>query len=53
MTETTKEATKPNIATMTSAELLEHIKQLDEKHKQRMKALRALQRARVEEEAAE
>jgi hypothetical protein len=42
-----------NIADMTSDQLQSHIKALDESHKRRMKALRALARAKLEEERAE
>ena len=42
-----------NIATMTAAELDKHIKTTDEKHRLLMTTLRALQRARVAEEAME
>lgn len=42
-----------NIATMTSAELASHIEDLDAKHRIRINALRALQRARAAEEAME
>ncbi len=49
-TETTK--TSGNIATMTAKELAAHIKELDVCHKMRLRLLRALQRARAEEEEA-
>lgn len=42
-----------NIATMTADELAEHIAELEQRHRARMKALRALQRARLAEEEAE
>ena len=42
-----------NVAEMTSKELATHIADIDEKHKRTLKALRALQRVREEEEAAE
>ena len=41
-----------NIAEMSAAQLEHHIEALDESHRRRMKALRALQRARIEEEHA-
>ena len=48
-------ATKPettNIATMTSAELEQHIGAMEQGHRAHMRALRALARARKAEEAA-
>ena len=48
------ETQKPNIATMTSDRLYEHIKSLEERHKRLMTTLRALAKAKkAEEEAAE
>jgi len=41
-----------NIATMTAAELEQHILTLDKQHKRLLKALRALARARKAEEEA-
>ena len=41
-----------NIADMTAAQLESHIKSLDESHRRRMAALRALARAKREEERA-
>lgn len=41
-----------NIADMTAAQLENHITSLDESHRRRMKALRALARAKIEEENA-
>lgn len=41
-----------NIALMNSAELEEHIKNVETKHRERMKYLRALMRARKAEEEA-
>ena len=40
-----------NIGTMTAEELFDHIEETENKHRGLMKALRALQRARVAEEA--
>lgn len=42
-----------NIALMNAAELQSHIDDLEEKHRARMKSLRALYRALVAEEACE
>jgi len=41
-----------NIAELTAAQLETHIASLDESHRRRMKYLRALARARFEEEQA-
>lgn len=41
-----------NIATMTAAELENHVKDMDEKHKRLMTTLRALAKARKAEEEA-
>ena len=41
-----------NIAEMDSEQLQAHIRSLDESHRRRMKALRALARAKAEEELA-
>lgn len=43
---------KTDIATMTASELVQHIKQLDERHKRRLTTFRALARARKAEEEA-
>ena len=45
--------TKKNIGIMTANELADHIAEIEQKHRARMKTLRALQRARAAEEAAE
>lgn len=42
--------TKPNIATMTAEQLRDHIDEVEAKHRNHMRALRALQRARQAEE---
>ena len=42
----------PNIATMNSSELKTHIADLEALHRKRLKALRALMRAREAEERA-
>ena len=48
------ESTTKTIGEMTSAELEQHIKDLEGKHKARIRTLKALQRARwAEEKAAE
>jgi hypothetical protein len=52
MTEKTTED-RPNIALMTAVELAAHIKDVEQTHRARLKTLRALQRARAAEEAAE
>ncbi len=44
--------TTTNIATMTAAELDQHIEALEERHKARVRTLRALARARKAEEEA-
>ena len=41
-----------DIATMTAAELAQHIAALEQKHRAHMRALRALARVRKEEEEA-
>ena len=51
-TEAAKTTGGGNIATMTAAELTAHIKELDDRHKARLRTLRALQRARQAEESA-
>ena len=42
----------PTIATMTAAELAQHIAALEQRHRAHMRALRALARVRKEEEDA-
>lgn len=46
----TEKKESSNIATMTASELEQHIKELEENHRKRMTALRALMRARKAEE---
>jgi len=48
-----KKPDPPNVATMNSTELEAWIKRVDQQHKQLMKSLRALLRARWAEEAAD
>jgi hypothetical protein len=41
----------PNVADMTSVQLLDHIERLDESHRMRMRNLRALARCKADAEA--